>query len=223
MISLVSFTQHNYFEIRACCIVHCFLLMYSILLYGYSIHLLISIHLSSFLILTIWNKIAINIFVFEWTYTFTSPGWWNSWILWRFPGGGHGSPLHYSCLENLHGQRSLVGYSRWGRKESDMTDHLSVTEHTTHLLSIGHIFVSHRSTPSFSRAEKYFTLGRSFNGFFQPLPVDGHLVSIILLLNKIYLFTCMWLPVRKAVHICYWICCCIFYIALPSQVHPCSL
>ena len=149
MISLVSFTQHNYFEIHACCIVHCFLLMYSILLYGNSIHLLISRHLSSFLILTIWNKTAINIFVFEWTYTFTSPGWWNSWILWRFPGGGHGSPLHYSCLENLHGQRSLVGYSPWGRKESDMTDHLSVTEHTTHLLSTGHIFVSHRSTPSF--------------------------------------------------------------------------
>ena len=29
----------------------------------------------------------------------------------RFPGGGHGSPLQYSCLENPHGQRSLVGYS----------------------------------------------------------------------------------------------------------------
>ena len=25
------------------------------------------------------------------------------------PGGGHGSPLQYSCLENPHGQRSLVG------------------------------------------------------------------------------------------------------------------
>ena len=24
---------------------------------------------------------------------------------------GCGSPLQYSCLENLHGQRSLVGYS----------------------------------------------------------------------------------------------------------------
>ena len=27
----------------------------------------------------------------------------------RYPGGGHGNPLHYSCLENPHGQRSLVG------------------------------------------------------------------------------------------------------------------
>ena len=25
----------------------------------------------------------------------------------RSPGGGHGNPLQYSCLENPHGQRSL--------------------------------------------------------------------------------------------------------------------
>ena len=29
----------------------------------------------------------------------------------RSPGGGHGNPLKYSCLENPHGQRSLAGYS----------------------------------------------------------------------------------------------------------------
>ena len=28
----------------------------------------------------------------------------------RSPGGGHGNPLQYSCLENTHGQRSLAGY-----------------------------------------------------------------------------------------------------------------
>ena len=28
----------------------------------------------------------------------------------RSPGGGHGNPLQYSCLENPHGQRRLVGY-----------------------------------------------------------------------------------------------------------------
>jgi len=27
----------------------------------------------------------------------------------RFPGGGHGNPLQYSCLENSHGQRRLAG------------------------------------------------------------------------------------------------------------------
>ena len=36
-------------------------------------------------------------------------------------GGGHGNPLQYSCLENPHGQRSLVCYGTWGRKELDTT------------------------------------------------------------------------------------------------------
>ena len=40
----------------------------------------------------------------------------------RSPGGEHGNPLQYSCLENPNGQRSLVGYSPLGRKESDMTE-----------------------------------------------------------------------------------------------------
>ena len=43
-----------------------------------------------------------------------------------FPGGGHGNPLQYSCLENPHEQRSLVGYGPWGRKESDTTAQLSI-------------------------------------------------------------------------------------------------
>ena len=43
----------------------------------------------------------------------------------RSPGGGHGNSLQYSCLENPHGQRSLVGYSPWSYKESDTTDRLS--------------------------------------------------------------------------------------------------
>ena len=41
----------------------------------------------------------------------------------RSPGGGYGTPLQYSCLENPHGQRSL--YSPWGLKESDTTKPLS--------------------------------------------------------------------------------------------------
>ena len=40
----------------------------------------------------------------------------------RSPGERIGNPLQYSCLENPHGQRSLVGYSPQGRKESDMTE-----------------------------------------------------------------------------------------------------
>ena len=42
----------------------------------------------------------------------------------RSPGGGHGHPLQYSCLENPHGQRSLMGYSPWGRKELDVSERL---------------------------------------------------------------------------------------------------
>ena len=38
----------------------------------------------------------------------------------RSLGGGHGNPIQYSCLKNPHGQRSLVGSSPLGRKESDM-------------------------------------------------------------------------------------------------------
>ena len=40
----------------------------------------------------------------------------------RSPGGGHGNPLQYSCLENPQGQRSLAGYSPWGSKELDTTE-----------------------------------------------------------------------------------------------------
>ena len=34
----------------------------------------------------------------------------------RSPGGGHGSPLQHSCLENPHGQRSLEGFSPQGHR-----------------------------------------------------------------------------------------------------------
>ena len=47
------------------------------------------------------------------------PGWRRS------PGGGHGNPLQYSCLENPQGQRSLAGCSPWVHKELDTTEWLS--------------------------------------------------------------------------------------------------
>ena len=46
----------------------------------------------------------------------------------RSPREGIGYLLQYSCLENPHGQGSLVGCT-WGCKESDMTEQLS-TAHT---------------------------------------------------------------------------------------------
>ena len=39
-------------------------------------------------------------------------------------GEGNGNSLQYSCLEKTQGRRSLIGYSPWGHKESDMTEQL---------------------------------------------------------------------------------------------------
>ena len=57
----------------------------------------------------------------------------------RSPGGGHGSPFQYSCLENPHGQRSLAGYSPWGHKELDMTEWLSIA-HTYIIYSFNYSY-----------------------------------------------------------------------------------
>ena len=46
----------------------------------------------------------------------------------RSPGGGHGNPPQYSCLENPCRQRSLAGYSPQGDKESDTTE---ATQHAS--------------------------------------------------------------------------------------------
>ena len=54
----------------------------------------------------------------------------------RSPGGGHGNPLHYSCLDNPHGQRSLAGFSPWGHKESDTTERLNRTWHMWVLIAL---------------------------------------------------------------------------------------
>ena len=45
----------------------------------------------------------------------------------RSPGKGNGNPLQYSCLENSMDEKSLVGYSPQGHKESDTTERLHFT------------------------------------------------------------------------------------------------
>ena len=49
---------------------------------------------------------------------------WVEKVLWR----RHGNRLQYSCLGNLHGPRSLVGYSSWGRKELNTTEQPSTAQ-----------------------------------------------------------------------------------------------
>ena len=55
----------------------------------------------------------------------------------RSPGGGHGNPLQYSCLDNPHGGR-LAGYSPWGHRKSDMTEQLSTTHSAGDIVPLAH-------------------------------------------------------------------------------------
>ena len=49
--------------------------------------------------------------------------------------GRQGNPLQYSCLENLHGQRCLAGYSPRGSEEWGMTERLSTAQQAQRGLS----------------------------------------------------------------------------------------
>ena len=40
----------------------------------------------------------------------------------RYPGGGNGNPLQYSCWDNSMDRGAWQGYSPWSCKESDMTE-----------------------------------------------------------------------------------------------------
>ena len=52
----------------------------------------------------------------------------------RSPGGGHGNPLQYSCLENSHGQRGQAGYHQ--SIGSQRVEHNWATKHSTYAHSI---------------------------------------------------------------------------------------
>ena len=60
----------------------------------------------------------------------------------RSAGGGHGSPLQYSCLENPRGQRSLAGYSPGDHKELDTTERLSTAQHSVHCMYVSQFVLS---------------------------------------------------------------------------------
>ena len=46
----------------------------------------------------------------------------DSWVR-KIPGGGNGNPLQYSFLGNSMDGGALTGYSPWGPKELDTTEH----------------------------------------------------------------------------------------------------
>ena len=47
----------------------------------------------------------------------------------RSPGGGNGKPTPVLLPGEAHGQRSLAGYSPWGRKELHMTERLTLIKY----------------------------------------------------------------------------------------------
>ena len=96
----------------------------------------------------------------------------------RSPGGGHGNPFQYSCIENSHGQRSLAGYSPWCCKKSDMTEQLT---HSTDLALL--LLISFRSgNRTMWHSEK--NLNRSLRNFnFLPLSNFGSLGESLCLLD----------------------------------------
>ena len=53
----------------------------------------------------------------------------------RSPGEGNGNPLQYPCLENPMDGGTWLGYSPWGRKESDTTERL-------HLLRLKKMYIT---------------------------------------------------------------------------------
>ena len=50
----------------------------------------------------------------------------------RSAGEGNGKPTPVLLPGEPHGGRSLIGYSPWGRKESDTIERLYFTSHVSH-------------------------------------------------------------------------------------------
>ena len=84
------------------------------------------------------------------------------------PGRGHGNPLQYSCLENPHRQRSLVGYIPWGHRVGcDWA-----TNHSTYILAM-----AESCTP------KFVCWGSNTH-----MTLFGHLCSLTLFRSHLLLF-----------------------------------
>ena len=84
----------------------------------------------------------------------------------RSPGRGHGNPVFLP--RESHGQRSLAGYSPWGHKESDTTEHIHIYPLDGYL-SYFHFHHYSSSSLIFLRGE-YFPTFRDY--FFRVKPFE---------------------------------------------------
>ena len=120
----------------------------------------------------------------------------------RSPGGGHGNPYQYSCLENPHGQRNLAGYSPRGHKESDTTEWLS--PYLTNFLpawSINYWNV----TFNFNSGFVYFSYSSiSFMFYINILTLlfGAYTFRIAMTSWRIYSFIIMWCPSSYLIIFC---------------------
>ena len=55
---------------------------------------------------------------------------------------GNGNPLQCFCLENPHGEKSLVGYSPWDCKETDMSEQLTMLGHSSKPVALNGMNIS---------------------------------------------------------------------------------
>ena len=81
----------------------------------------------------------------------------------RSPGVGNGNPLSYSCLGNFM-DRSLVGYSPWGCKESDKTEYIHVPTYIHITFSTVYLFFFPIEFPYHSPVLLFWGGGRRWPG-----------------------------------------------------------
>ena len=74
----------------------------------------------------------------------------------RYPGQENDYPLQHSFLENSMHRGAWLGYSPWGRKESDMTERLTVTNK---LLGMGDGSLAQSPTSSYQLVSELFGQG----------------------------------------------------------------
>ena len=109
----------------------------------------------------------------------------------RSPGGGHGNTLQYSCLENPHRQRSLVGYSPWAHKELDMTERASTAHSISHLKHFFWMINGAQTTnPSFTFPSNYYIVYYNQRGW-QEFPQPHLLTPYNMLCVPSYFYGCL--------------------------------